>query len=150
MLRVKHPQDFWSGALFMIVGLAALWFGRTYAFGTATRMGPGFLPTVLSWGLVLIGGFILLRGLVVQGPPIESSALRPQFMLVLAIVVFALMIERFGLAPAVFVVTIIAAMASSEMRWKETVPLAIGMAVVSIVLFIYLLGQSMQPWTWSF
>jgi hypothetical protein len=41
-------------------------------------------------------------------------------------------------------------MASSEMRWKETVPLAIGMAVVSIVLFIYLLGQSMQPWTWSF
>ena len=150
MLRVKHPQDFWSGILFMIVGAGALWLGRTYAFGTATRMGPGFLPTVLAWGLVLIGAFIFVRGMIIKGAPLEGSAVRPQFMIVLAIVVFALMIERFGLAPAVFVTAILASLATTEMRWKETIPLAFGMAVVSIVLFIYLLGQSMQPWAWSF
>ncbi len=150
MLRVKHPQDFWSGILFMIIGSGALWLGRGYAFGTATRMGPGFLPTTLAWGLLLIGVFITLRGFVIKGAPLSGSALRPQFMIVLAIVVFALTIERLGLAPAVFIAAIVAALATNEMRWKETVPLAIGMALLSIVLFIYLLGQSMQPWAWSF
>ena len=51
MSRVKNPQDFWAGLLFLAVGCLALWFGRGYAFGTATKMGPGYLPTVLSWVL---------------------------------------------------------------------------------------------------
>lgn len=149
MIRVQNPQDFWSGLLFMVVGAGALWFGRDYAMGEVTRMGPGFLPTILSWTLVAVGAFLALRATAIEGPSIEPSAWRPQILIVLAIVVFAQMIERFGLAPTVFVVTILAALASSEMRWRETIPLAVAAAIFSVVLFIYLLGQSMQPWAWS-
>jgi hypothetical protein len=150
MIQVKHPQDFWSGVLFAVVGAGALWIGRVYAFGTATKMGPGFLPNVLAWGLVLIGLFLMGRALVIKGAPLSGSAIRPQAMILAAIFAFALLIERIGLAPTVVVVAVLAALASKEMRWKETIPLGIGMAVLSVLLFIYLLGQSMQPWAWSF
>ena len=38
MVRVRSPQDFWAGILFILFGCAALWFGRDYAFGTLTKM----------------------------------------------------------------------------------------------------------------
>src|SRR5262249_36783122 len=120
MIRFKDPQDFWAGLLFLSIGGLALWFGRTYAFGTVTRMGPGFLPTVLSWALVLIGGFLSLRAFALEGPAIERSLVRPQLLILLAIIVFALLIERVGLVPTILVVTIVAALASREMRWRET------------------------------
>jgi len=149
VIRVKSPQDFWAGLLFLVVGLLALWFGRPYAFGAATKMGPGYLPTVLSWLLVLIGGFLSLRALIEEGQPIEGSLYRPQLFILIAIVVFALLIERFGLAPAVIVVTILSAMASRQMRWRETLLLAVGLAALCVALFVYLLGQPLAIWSWG-
>src|SRR5690606_32275198 len=33
MVRVKNPQDFWAGILFIAFGGLALWLGRDYAMG---------------------------------------------------------------------------------------------------------------------
>jgi hypothetical protein len=150
MIRVKNPQDFWAGLLFLVIGCLALWFGRAFVFGTAIKMGPGYMPTVLSWGLVLIGAFLSLRALALGGPAIEHSLIRPQIFILLAIVVFGLLIERVGLAPAIVVVTMVAALASREMRWRETVAVAVGLAALCVGLFIYLLGQPLTIWTWNF
>ena len=54
-MRFNNLQDFLAGLLFVAFGAAALWFGKAYAFGAATRMGPGYLPNVLGWMLVGIG-----------------------------------------------------------------------------------------------
>ena len=62
-------------------------------------MGLGYLPTVLSSALVLVGAFLSLRALALDGAPIEASLVRPQIFILLAIVVFGLLIERVGLAP---------------------------------------------------
>ena len=150
MIRVKNPQDFWAGLLFLVVGCLALWFGRNYAFGTATRMGPGYLPTVLSWALLLIGVLLSLRAFVLDGQSIERSLVRPQVFILLAIIAFGLLIERVGLAPTIIVVTIIAALASAEMRWREAIAVAVGLAVLCVGLFIYLLGQPLTIWAWNF
>ena len=150
MLRIRHPQNFWSGVLFAAFGAAALWIGRNYAIGTITRMGPGFVPMVLSCLLVVFGVFLCAHGVTVEGKALSGSHWRPQIMIVIAIVLFALTIERLGLAPAVVITALVAALASDEMRWKESISLAIGMAIASVLLFIYLLGQSMRPWDWSF
>src|SRR5262245_55770422 len=150
MIRVKNPQDFWAGLLFLVVGCLALWFGRNYTFGTATRMGPGYLPTVLSWALLLIGAALALRALVLEGEPIDRSLIRPQVFILLAIIVFGLLIERIGLAPTIVVVSVIAALASREMRWREAVAVAAGLAILCVGLFIYLLGQPLTIWTWNF
>jgi putative tricarboxylic transport membrane protein len=150
MTRVKNPQDFWAGLLFLVVGVAAAWFGRIYTFGTATKMGPGYLPTVLSWGLAGLGAFLIARALFDRGMQLEHSLFRPQAFILAAIVVFAFCIERFGLVPAVIVVTVVAALASPEMRWRETVPLAVGLAILCAVLFVRLLGQPLALWNWDF
>jgi hypothetical protein len=150
MIRVKNQQDFWAGLLFLVVGCLALWFGRNYTFGTATRMGPGYLPTVLSWALLLIGAALALRALVLEGEPIERSLIRPQVFILLAIIVFGLLIERIGLAPTIVAVSVIAALASREMRWREAVAVAAGLAILCVGLFIYLLGQPLTIWTWNF
>src|SRR5438094_4658111 len=104
MIRVKSPQDFWAGILFVLAGGAALWVGRDYTLGTLTRMGPGYLPTILSWALVAIGGLLTIRALALNGPAIAPSRIMPQLFILAAIVVFALAIERLGLAPAVMLV----------------------------------------------
>jgi hypothetical protein len=150
MIRVKAPQDFWAGVLFASIGGAALWFGRDYRFGTIMAMGPGYLPAVLGWALVAIGAFLCVRSLAVTGPPIAASDYRPQACILAAIVIFALLIERVGLAPSVVVITMTAALASREMRWLEAVILGVVMAAATVVLFITILGQPIAavalPW----
>jgi hypothetical protein len=150
MVRVKNPQDFWAGLLFLVIGLLAVYFGRNYTFGSATKMGPGYLPTVLAWMMAAMGAFLTLRALIESGPSIERSLWRPQIFIIAAIVVFGFLIERFGLAPSVVVVTVIAALASTEMRWIETAILAVGLAVLCVVLFVTLLGQPLTIYSWGF
>src|SRR5262245_42831164 len=143
MIRVKSPQDFWAGVL---CGCAAIWIGRNYAFGTLTRMGPGYLPAVLSWALVAIGGVLMVRALAHDGPAIEPSRITPQLFILAAIVVFALTIERLGLALAVALVALTAAFASRDMRWVEAIALALGLAALCVLLFVHLLGQPFTVW----
>lgn len=150
MIRVKHPQDFWAGLLFLAVGCAAAYVARNYAFGAATRMGPGYLPSVLSWLLIGLGAFLALRALIESGPTIERSLIRPQLFIIVAIVVFGLLIERLGLAPTVIVAAVIASLASSEMRWTETLILAVGLAALCVLLFVQLLGQPLEIVNWGF
>lgn len=150
MVRVKNPQDFWAGLLFLLIGLFAVYFGRNYSFGTATKMGPGYLPTVLSWGMAGLGAFLSLRALLEDGPAIEPSLYRPQLFIIAAIVIFGLLIERVGLIPSVIVAAVIASLASREMRWIETGILAVGLAILCTVLFVNVLGQPLTIYDWSF
>ena len=150
MIRFKNPQDFWAGLLFAGFGAAALYFGQSLAFGSATRMGPGYLPTVLGWSLIGVGAFIVLRSLVIEGAPIPRANARPQLFIIAALVAFALTIERFGLLAAAAAVVILGSLASRDMRWREAIVLAALAAMASVGLFIYLLGQPMSPWVWSF
>lgn len=146
MIRVRSPQDFWAGLLFVVIGCGALWFGRDFVVGALTQMGPGYIPRVLSLAMIGIGAFLALRSLVLEGPQIERGLFRPQIFVLLAIIVFGLLIERVGLGPTVMTVTIVASLASYEMKRIEMVTLAIGLSIASVMLFIYLLGQSMEIW----
>jgi hypothetical protein len=146
MSRVKNPRDFWSGILFIAFGCAGLWFGRNYAIGTLSRMGPGFFPMMMSIALIGAGSFMLVRSLVVAGEPIERIAVLPQLLIVAAIVAFGLLIERVGLAVSVITVAAISGIAAQGLRWFEIAALALAMSALSVVLFVYLLGQPLPVW----
>ena len=146
MVRVRSPQDFWAGILFILFGCAALWFGRDYAFGTLTKMGPGYLPAVLSWALVAIGGLLTARALAIDGPAIERSQVVPQLFILAAIVLFALVIERLGLALAVVLVAVTASLASAACRrWRvRSVSTAAAFCSVPVPLTSQPAGASMR------
>ena len=149
-MRLKNPQDFWAGLLFLAFGAGALWFGQGYKFGEATRMGPGYLPTVLGWSLVGMGTFITLRSLAISGASIPHINFRPQIMIISALFAFALLIERVGLMAAAAAVVVLGSLASRDARPLEIIVIAAVTGVTSVGLFIYLLGQPMAPWTWGF
>lgn len=48
MVRIKSPQDFGAAIVFILIGLAGIYFGWDLRTGTAARMGPGYFPLVLS------------------------------------------------------------------------------------------------------
>jgi hypothetical protein len=146
MLRVKSPQDFGAGVVFVLIGLAGLYFGNELAFGTAARMGPGYFPMLLSGLIVAIGMIIGFRGLAVEGPPIEPVQLRPIFFIIAAILIFGFLIESTGLALTAILLTIFAAYARPEVNVRETILLGVGLAVFTVVVFVYVLGQALPAW----
>ncbi|HYC63684.1 MAG TPA: tripartite tricarboxylate transporter TctB family protein [Reyranellaceae bacterium] len=56
-------KDFLSGLLFIIFGLVALYFGQRLALGTPIRMGPGYVPRMLSLILLCLGSVIVMIAL---------------------------------------------------------------------------------------
>ena len=146
MLKIRSPQDFWSGALFIAFGAGGLAIARDYALGTAIKMGPGYLPTIVCCGLIGLGVIILVKSLALTGPRIEGSKIFPQLAVLAAIVACGLLIERAGLIAAVVAVVAVASLATKAMRPLEAVVLAVAMAALCWLLFVVLLGQPLSVW----
>ena len=146
MLRVKSPQDLGAGLVFMLIGLAGLYFGSELAFGTASRMGPGYFPTVLSILILAIGIIVGLRGLSVEGPPVEPVQLRPIAFVVAAILIFGCSDRVVGLALTAVLLTLFAAFARRDVKLSETLLLGAGLAIFAVAVFVYVLGQPLPAW----
>ena len=61
--RVVNSEWIPPGLFFIALGSAALWLSRDYPFGDLNRMGPGFFPRMLSFGMIGLGALSVLRGL---------------------------------------------------------------------------------------
>jgi putative tricarboxylic transport membrane protein len=56
-------KDLLSGLMFIAFGMVALSFGQKLALGTPVRMGPGYVPHMLSFILLSLGSIIVLTTL---------------------------------------------------------------------------------------
>ena len=54
-MRIRSQSDFWSGVLFVAIGVTVVVLAQDYRLGTAARMGPGYFPTLLGGLLALLG-----------------------------------------------------------------------------------------------
>jgi putative tricarboxylic transport membrane protein len=139
-LGIRDPRDFWSGVIFGGAGLAAVLFGRELSMGTATKMGPGYFPTVLGMILTLIGLALVVRACLVRGESLAGFAVRPLLLVLGAAVVFGLTVRGAGLMVALIVLVVVSAAASRFVEWRSTAILAVGLAVFSAVVFVKVLG----------
>lgn len=140
------------GGLFMVaVGLyVALHAHANYPIGQLQRMGPGYLPVVLGYMLAGFGLLIVLPALL---RPVrddgEPFAVRVFVAVLAAMAVFALTLERFGLAPATMLLVVIAALAEPGVRPVRTGLLAVGLAALGCIIFIYGLGVPIPVFAWG-
>lgn len=146
MLRVKSPQDFGASVVFVLIGLAGLYFGSELTFGSAARMGPGYFPMLISGLIVGLGLIIGWRALSIEGPPVETVRLRPIFFIIGAILASGYLLNAIGLALATLVITLIAAHARRDVNLRETLLLGIALGVFSVLVFVYGLSQPLPPW----
>ena len=146
MFRVKSPQDLGAGVVFVLIGAAGLVFGQDLAFGSAARMGPGYFPTLLSYLIIAIGLVLAVKSLASDGPRVEPIQFRPLFAILVAILGFGALIDRIGLALSAAALTIIAAYARRNVSKGETLLLAIGLALFTVLIFAYALKQPLPAW----
>ncbi len=143
MNRLKINQDLVAGLMFIAFGVLGLLLGKAYPMGTSLRMGPGYLPTVLCWILIVLGAIVGGKGSIVGGLPLERWYFRPLIMVCLGLMTFALLIEGVGLPAAVMATVVVGAMGGQEFRLVEVLILAVVLAAVAVAIFIYGLGLPM-------
>ena len=149
MSAIRHPKDFWIGAIFIAIGLGAVFTRGDLDMGTSFRMGPAFFPVVLGILLAVIGVAGVLRAFFRHGEPMEKLHLKPLGLVSVAVVLFGVLMRGAGLVPAVAVLVLVSALASPKFRWQEAGLLAAGLAAFAYVLFIKLLGlpiPALGPW----
>ena len=143
MDRIKFNQDFVAGMMFIAFGVLGLYLGKAYPMGTSLRMGPGYLPTLLCWILIVLGAIVGGKGIAFGGLPIDRWYFRPLIMINAGMMAFALLIENIGLPGAVIATVVVGALGGLEFRLIEVVVLGIVLALLSIAIFIYGLGLPM-------
>ncbi len=149
MDRLRLNRDLVAGLMFAAFGVAGWWIASDYPRGTALRMGPGYMPVLLCWGLMLLGGIIAIKGMVTTGAKLTGWQLRPLVFVLTAIVAFALLVEPAGLAIATVAIVLLGAAGGLEFRLGEALALAFGLAAGAVALFVYGLKLSMPVWPFS-
>ncbi len=135
--KIKNKEEFWSGMLFLGIGIFALVISRDYFIGSSARMGPGYFPTLVGILLSILGGIIALRSFGVEGKEIRAVSWRAIVMLTLAFLIFGWAMEKIGFVLAMFAMIACSMMAGKKLRLLELLIMSLVLITGSIALFIY-------------
>ena len=58
-MKIKSQRDFWSGLLFVVIGIAFAWRTSDESFGVGFRV--VYLPEPTTLALLLLGGLAVVR-----------------------------------------------------------------------------------------
>jgi hypothetical protein len=156
-VNIKSQKDFFSGLMFMGVGVAFAWGATTYNVGSGARMGPGYFPLMLGVLMAILGAVITFKALVVEtmgGDKIGKWAWKPLFFIIMANLVFGVLLAglpfiklpAFGMIIAIYALTFIASMAEDGWKFKSTFILATVLAVGSYLAFVLALKLQFPVW----
>ncbi len=134
---IRNSKDFWAGVMLIAVGIAAVLISRDYPFGTASRMGPGYFPSVLGGILALFGLLLLARGLRGGEKVAGGWSLRALIILPASFVLFGALMDRAGFVPALSVVIFGSALAGSEFRFGEVALLTLVLTALCVAIFSF-------------
>ncbi len=156
-MNIKSQKDFFSGLMFMGVGVAFAWGATTYNVGEGARMGPGYFPLMLGILMGILGAVITFKSLVVEtegGDKIGKFAWKPLVYIILANVVFGVLLAglpsiklpAMGMIVAIYALTFISSMAEAGWKVKNTFILATILAIGSYVAFVIILKLQFPVW----
>lgn len=148
-MKIKSQKDFWSGLMFVAVGIAFAWGSTSYSFGSSARPGPGYFPFGLGLLMALLGSLVLFKSLTLEtadGDPIGRFAWRPLLLIIGAVVVFGTALVPLGLVMALPLLVIISSLASEEFSWKAALMNAVVLTVASWAIFVLGLKLTIPMW----
>lgn len=146
MIRIRDPQDFGAAVVFALIGAAGIYLGKDLEYGTASNMGPGYFPIILSALILVLGLGLGLKSMMVHGPRIEAIRFRPLLFIIGVVLLFGFALEAVGLALAAVILTVASAYARRDVNLSETLLLGAGLALFSVVVFVFALSQPLSAW----
>ncbi|NKC34184.1 tripartite tricarboxylate transporter TctB family protein [Falsiroseomonas selenitidurans] len=122
-----NQKDLLAGLVLLAFAVAGLWLNLDHTLGTARRMGPGYMP-MLAFGVLLFLSVTIIGLSLFNGPdPLERWAWRELFLILAAICVFGLILEKAGM-----IVTLAVTIAISTLADRTHKPLG----VLGLILFL--------------
>jgi len=150
-VKIKSQRDFWSGLMFIVVGIVFAVGATNYSMGSSARPGPGYFPLILSVIMAILGGVVLFKAMTIEtegGDLIGPFAWRPLIVIVAAITVFGLALPRLGMLITVPLLIVITSLAGDEFHWKGVVVNAIVLTVGAWAIFIAGLKLTIPLYPW--
>ena len=137
-MRIRNHRDFWAGVLFIVTGLLFMVLSRQYQLGTAAKMGPGYFPTILGGMMALLGLMILAgaMGSRAQELRVEKVDLKSNFLVLLAVAVYAATLPSLGFIVSLVLLIVISSIASHEFNLKTTLVSSVVLLVFSWLVFV--------------
>ncbi len=134
--------------LLAILGLGVAFGGSRYQIGTLTAMGPGFMPALLGFLLVILALGVFLSEFHKEALVTQSFSFRPMICIGSSILVWTLLVETVGFIPAGLINLLLAYTALSQSSWKKVLISSALITGLSYVLFVLLLGIPLQALAW--
>lgn len=142
-------QDVIGGVLALAFGAFMLDKALDYPLGSMLRMGPGFFPAVLSGLIIILGAALALHGFRRRpSAPAAEIRLRPLVTISTAVVLFSLMIERFGIAPATMALVLVSSLAGARLRPWRILIMVVATTAAIYVIFIVILQLPLPVARW--
>lgn len=148
-MKIKSQKDFWSGVMFVAVGLGFAWGATTYSFGSSARPGPAYFPFGLGILLAIMGAMVWFASVTVEtddGEPIGAIAWKPLIIITGAVVMFGFILPRLGLLLSLPLLIIVAALAGDEWHWKDSIISVVVLTLGSWLIFIKGLSLVIPLW----
>jgi len=148
-VKIKSQRDFVSGLMFVLVGAGFAIGATNYSMGSSARPGAGYFPLMLSVILVVLGAIVLFKSLTIEsanGDLIGSIAWKPLTIIVAAIVIFGICLDRLGMVVTVPILIIIASFAGDEFRWRGVIISSIVLTFFSWAVFVLGLKLTIPMW----
>lgn len=149
MLSIKNQKDFWSGLMFLIIGIAFAWGATSYSFGSSARPGPGYFPFGLGLLLAILGAVEVIKALAIDtgdDNEIGAWAWKPLITIVAAVAVFGFALPTLGMAVALPLLVIVSSFAGDEFNWKEVLLDSAVLTVGSWAVFNWGLNLVIPLW----
>lgn len=147
-MRIRNHRDFWSGIMFLVMGVLFAILSQEYQLGRPARMGPAFFPTMLGVLMALLGLAITWRSTTraTAAMRLERVGWRELFLILLAVGMFAATLPYLGMVIAITLLIAISAIASHEFGWKETTISIVVLLVMSELVFVKGLELQFPVW----
>jgi hypothetical protein len=139
-LKSVDKRELAAGLVLIAIGLVFAVASLQLRIGTARSMGAGFFPLIFSSATVVIGLLVAVPALS-RGGELVVPPWRPFLAVTGSIAVFAVLMEPFGLLPAVAAAVCLAAIADRRSTPTGAVFLAAGLAAGCWLLFVVALGM---------
>lgn len=142
-------RDIGAGCVFLGIAACFVLLGRNLELGTFRTMGPGFFPLVVS-GLLALLGAVTIIGALRRPPGSERIALawRPLALIVGAPVLFALLVEPFGLVPALGLAVWLSTLGRRPWNPLRSFLLSALVTLFCWLIFVVALGVPIPPVKW--
>lgn len=148
-MKIKSQRDFWSGLMFLAIGIGFAWGATNYNFGSSARPGPGYFPFGLGILLALIGALVLFKALTIEtegGDKIGPVAWKPLSIVLGSVAIFGFLLPWLGMILTLPVLIVISALAGDEFHFGEALVNAAVLTLGSWLVFIKGLGLVIPMW----